>query len=281
MDYFLKIIFISIFLFFKSKEEIINNPVKISDTSNPIVIQKDSKYCVFTSKLNIIINKETGLIESTNSIAEYNRPYVLCIDESNNYFLYAKYKYYSIIPPSTFSTISLSISSSNLPSSSIYVGYIREKEYAGKNITDFSVEGCRCKIYKDDIIIYGKNDEKIFFASIQNKKALGKIEISNDLEDQMSCKMIISAEYLCSLVYNQKVYLYAFVLATKTHLTHDNCIIKLINSVQIDKMETHTQVELYDTEINNKKILCSKNINNLNIECVYVSCEIIEKSIFN
>ena len=72
-----------------------------------------------------------------------------------------------------------------------------------------------------------------------------------------------------------------FVLLTKDHITIDDCEIKEVNYKLVDKMKTHTQVELYDTEINNKKILCSKNINNLNIECVYVSCEIIEKSILS
>jgi hypothetical protein len=84
------IIFLIIFFFFLSKEEIINNPVKINDFPNPMVIKKNTKYYIFTSGQLIVFNNENRLIESTLNFNEYDIPYVLCSDESSNNGIYIK-----------------------------------------------------------------------------------------------------------------------------------------------------------------------------------------------
>ena len=85
----INIIFILNTFFLLTKEEIINNPIKISDYSNPIILITNTQYIIYTSGQRIILNMETGEIESTTDFNTYNKPYILCKDESNNFYIYS------------------------------------------------------------------------------------------------------------------------------------------------------------------------------------------------
>ena len=76
-------IFAFILSFLLSKEEIINNPLKINENSNPVISQTETKYYIFTSGKLTIINKETGIIESNSAFISYSRPYVSWTIQSN------------------------------------------------------------------------------------------------------------------------------------------------------------------------------------------------------
>ena len=267
------IIFLIIFLFFLSGEEIINNPVKMNDFSNPMIIKKNSKYYIFTSGQVILFNNENRIIEASSSFNEYNIPYVLCLDESNNYGIYIKNlkKYFNLTNLPIYSYYSFP-SSMDFPTSTNYVGYMKESEFNG----GCSLYDCRCKIYKNEIIIYGKSSLYITFSFILNQ-ASDKILINFNMDDQISCKLLLNAEYICAFIYSKKVYLYTFAYVIKTQILSNKCELMKIGNIEVNIMNTHTKVTLYDTTENQIKILCAKNINNNKIECIYVSCDVEEK----
>ena len=269
-------ILLVIFLLFLSKEEIINNPFKINDFSNPMIIKKNSKYYIFTSGQYIVFNNENRLIESTSTFVEYDTPYVLCSDESNNKIIYIKNlkKYFNITNLPTYSQVNLP--SISFPNSNNYVGYIMETEYEGRSILDSAYHNCRCAIDKNEIVIYGKNTISMEFSFILHE-TYDIILINLNFEDQISCKVLINAEYICALITSKKVYLYIFGYVTKYMSSSSNCKIIEIGNTDINIMKTHTKVTLYDTTNNKVKILCAKNTNNNKIECIFISCEVEEK----
>ena len=59
------------------EEEIINNPLIISNNPNPLILTyNDNKYIILTSGQSIVVNKETGNIEANYNFCEYSFPYV-------------------------------------------------------------------------------------------------------------------------------------------------------------------------------------------------------------
>mgnify|MGYP006872997190 CR=1 FL=1 len=264
-------IFLIIFLVFLSREEIINNPVKINDFSNPMVIKRNSNYHIFTSGQYIILDNDNRLIESSSNFIEYNAPYALCYDESYKNSIYIKNSeiYFNLTYLPNY--VQKSLPSISYPSSTNYVGYITETQFEGELIL---CARRRCKIDKNEIVIYGKNTFSITFSFIL-KEYSGDILISSSVEDQFSCKVIINSVYICALINNKVVNLY--IIGYLTNLV--NCDISKIDSKEVNKMKTHTAVTLYDTNDNTIKILCAKNTKSNTIECIFVSCEIKEKCI--
>ena len=61
---FFRIIFLLLLFHFFKEEEIINNPLIISDHPNPLILTYNDKYVLLTSGQSIVVNKETGNIES-------------------------------------------------------------------------------------------------------------------------------------------------------------------------------------------------------------------------
>ena len=264
--YILKILIIIICSILSSKEETINNPVKISDHSNPIILQDGQQYYIYTSGEVIIINKETGEVESRNTFGTYSKPFIFPIDESNNKFIYSKNAFYQLTSVTSYSILTLPYI--NYPNNDNFVGYIKEKEYEGPTLAESALIGHRCKINKNEIIIYGKrNANSIIFSFILNENS-DSFNVQA-IEDQISCKSLQSAEYVCAAIYNQMVYLYIIVYVTYLQLVVDKCKLNLIKTFQVEPLNTHTQVTLYDTNINSYKMICAKNLNNNNIECIY------------
>ena len=139
------IILIIIFIFELSKEDIIINPIKICDNPNPIILNSETEYYIFTSGKIIILNRETGNIVLTSSFPEYTKPYVLCKDESSNFYIYSNKKLIQIIPSIT--TISYS-TQMKFPSSTQYVGYIMERETPQSSGWK---KGGKCQIAKNEM----------------------------------------------------------------------------------------------------------------------------------
>ena len=91
------------FHFFK-EEEIINNPLIISDHPNPLILTYNDKYTILTSGQSLIVNKETGNIESNYNFCEYSFPYVLGSIESGQKFIYSSKKFCEFTLPNIFRT---------------------------------------------------------------------------------------------------------------------------------------------------------------------------------
>jgi hypothetical protein len=260
--------FTIIFLFDSSKEDIINNPIEICDNPNPIILSSATRYYIYTSGKYVVMDRQTGNIISTSDFMTYEKPYVLCNDESNNFYIYSKNKVNQIIPTLT----SINLGNMKFPKSNQFVGYIQEK---GASSNWIGKKGAKCKISKDETVIYGKSDDSIMFSFIKDK-SYETISISSNMEDQMSCKIISSCQYLCGIVNNHKVYIYAIMYINKGFTTLVGCEISSIGSLQLSLLSMHTNVVFYDTNSAETKLVCAKNITSLNIECIYVKCEIEE-----
>ena len=266
--------FINIFcLFILTREDLINNPIKISDNPNPIIVQSQTKYYIYTSGESIIVNKENGEIESRNAFCTYTKPFVFCRDESNNAFIYSNNGYHKIIFPSECSTLSLP--NIYFPNNQNFIGYIQESEYSGPTTAEELLAGHRCQIESNEIIIYGKRDSNYIMFSFISRKYSDKFSIYANSEDQISCKCIDNSEYVCGVVYNSNVYLYIVVFVRSVPILN-TCELDNINNYIIGTFNNHTQVEIYDTTQKNMKIICAKNKSNMNIECIYALFEINE-----
>ena len=262
-------LFISILLFLLSKEEIINNPIKISDHPNPLILHSASKILIYTSGEMIIIDKETGNIDSSTTFLTYNKPYVLCNDESNYFYIYSQKKLYRINPPSGYTSISLS-NSISYPTNNYFIGYMKEIEY---NPPTPIKTGEICKIYKDEIIIYGKSSSNLIFTFLLAQKSY-QFGVSSNIEDQISCKKTSTAEYICAVVDNNKVKVYIFKCITNNSDPND-CKLNYLGNIQLSLLSAHTQVVLYDIEMENKKLICAKNITSLYVECMTFRLNVI------
>ena len=135
-------------LFLLTKEEIINNPIKISEHSNPIILIVNTQYYIFTSGEKIIVNKETGEIDSISSFATYSNPYILCRTQENNFYVFSRNN-----PDNKFFLLTstgyqiISLPSITFPNSNKYIGYIKEYEYESGNI----IKGRKCDIQRNEI----------------------------------------------------------------------------------------------------------------------------------
>ena len=261
-----KLFFIIIFIFELSKEDIINNPILISNNPNPIILTSSTQYIIFTSGKRIIMEKETGNIVSTSSLVEYTKPYVLCSDESNNYYIYWNRQLTQIIPSVT--TISYN-TQMNFPTSTQYVGFIKEKGTTGSSGWK---KGAKCQIASNEMIIYGKSTSKIMFSFLRDN-SYKTFSLSSNLEDQMSCKIMSSCQYLCAIIRDNRLDLFALMYS---YSNSGSCEIIEIGSATVSSFSKHTKVTLYDTNVATTKLACARNITSSKIECIYVICNIEE-----
>ena len=273
------IIFIIIIINFVhlSKQETINNPVKISDYSNPAIYQTTTNYYLITSGEKIILNNETCMKELNTTFAIYSSPYALCSDESNNYYIFSRNgedrKCYLI---NSNGEILTSYESYYFPNSNTFIGYLKESKYVPSSLTI----GKRCEIPENEIIIYGKNQTNILLFTYLEKSKMYSILLDSSFEDKIICKTYTSAEYICALSKNDQISIVALVLKVKTQLNllNNECNFEGTEII-ITSMDCHTEVQLYDLPEISDKILCAKNKNNLNIECIIIHIYILERQL--
>ena len=267
-----KTLFIMFLLINSIKEEIINNPIKISDHPNPIILHTQTQYYIYTSGECIITNRENGEIESKNTFGSYSKPFVLCRDESGNFFIYAKNLYYQIISCTYYIKTLPSI---NYPNNQNFIGYIQESEYTPTTL-ELILPNHKCKIEQNEVIIYGKKDSNYIMFSFITRKYSGSFSVYTGIEDHISCKSLENSEYLCAVIYNEMAYFYIIVYVTQLSIIADICELSKINTVKLEKFNSHTQIEMYNTNTNNMKIVCAKNKSNMNIECLSIKTSIVE-----
>ena len=246
--------------------EIINNPIKISDNPNPIILQSETEYAVITSGEKTIIDKETGIILSKTIFINYNKPYVLCTDQSNNDFIFSQNN-----PNNTYYKISwnnsheISLPSINYPNNDYYVGYMKESEY--ENITTDFIQ--KCEIPKNEIIIYGRKNTKFISFSFIVKQMHFEIDSGCSIKDKISCKRGDNAEYICAVACNEKIIVYLSVLED-TEFPLNSCVITY-QSFYIENLASHMNPFLLDTDVLTQKILCATNKDTLYIECTNIN----------
>ena len=265
-----KIFIIFHFSLFLSKEEIINNPIKISDHPNPIIIPLQNQYYILTSGESIVVDKQTGEIQSRADFATYSKPYVFCIDESNQIFIYSQKNLYQLLEGPSYRSISIN-TRLDYPTSNSYVDYIKETKH---DVSDGIIKG-KCKIQQNEIVIYGKRGAYLTFTYILAQDS-SSISISSDMEDTISCKKTADSEFLCGVIINNEVFIYLIMYLKKLSILHDFCGIENMKKFTLI-LKTHTEVVLYDTNIPNIKYVCAKNIDTLIVECLRITLEVTAK----
>ena len=189
-------------LFFLSKADIINNPILLTNHGNPILLQDGSYYFIYTSGEVVIINKSTSQI-TTSPFGTYAAPYLFIIDESNNYYVYGSNAMYKVIIPNSYTTVTKP--SIDFPTSSIFVGYLKETQYTTSYINLFS---CLSSVEQDEIIIYGKKGSaKLVFSFLKKSVAYTfSFTTFSELEDKMACRVVSNSQYVCVIVGDYTVY---------------------------------------------------------------------------
>ena len=270
---FLRFIFLLLLFHLFKEEEIINNPIIISDNPNPLVLTYKEKYIILTSGQTIYVNKETGTIASNYNFCEYSSPYVLGSTESGKNFIYSSQKLCLFTLPDIFQ---IYIDNLTYSDSSKYIGYIQESKYKGN---ENKYMYCRCEMKQDEIIIYGKKgNNKVVFTYAYKLKTYQEIEIdcSPNIEDKLACKKLLNNFYSCAITCNGKIFIYILVYRAKKSGTISNCELFQEARVQLSQFVSHTEVEMYKTAIDTTDIICAKEINTKVIECIEVNYKYLE-----
>ena len=238
----IKILLVIVLLFSESEEDIIENPkLIISNFQYPIIFNGNNNYYnIITSGKIYTIEKLTGNQIYINDSDTYNSPYFLCVDESDNYFLYAKKIYYNINLNSFYEIININKESAfKFDSGTEYVGCIKQNEY--DIISD------------QELIFYGEKSNRLYFYYIRKNFENGALSVKI-YDNKISCKLIKDTNYICAHINNNKIIVSLINLKISgnkftdiTGDTHD----KVINN-----NDNSDYVILFNTNIYNHKILC-------------------------
>ena len=269
----LRIFFILNILFLSSKEAIINNPILISEHENPIflVTSDRNNYIICTSGEIIILNTN-GEIQSRNDFPTYSFPYVWIVDESNNYYIFCHDSMYKITLPNGYTSVTKP--SIQYPNAWQYLGYIAEQKATGG-----IYPGCLCGIAQNEIIIYGRSGSTAIMLSFLKKGVYYKFNVaSTSMEQKMSCKRVESGQYLCFVVYGYAVH--AYLMSHILSSDFVTCEMKQTNFSSFNIFNSHSNIEVYDTQETNRKLLCAININTNENECLVFLVQIEKTTSF-
>ena len=226
-------------------------------------------YIIIMNSVSVTIKKqhedvEVEIIKDINEIIYkgdtyfLNPNYFLCKDESNHYHLFAENIYYDIQPNSQNNEIGSLSSINNFESGVTYMGYIKEKA--------LSIQGNEkdtlCPIEQNEIIIYGKQGEKISF-NYTKKKEYYSTNVEG-IGNVISCKMIESSRYICAYFVGNNI-----VLSTIAHVYTENNKkgFKTIQTIKINRDPYYDNLILYDTNSEKYKILCASKRADATINC--------------
>jgi len=253
------------FLISFSEEDIITNPIKTDKDSNPVdcrIIYKSITAEITSSSLTL--NILNNFVKFPHNAYLLSQPTFVFLNEGgfNNMFLgdrYFKFDFYedeikanSIINPG------------NLPSdiSNIkFTDYIMHIEYRGTTKQKDNM----CKIDSNENIFYRKDGQNLYFYY----KYMGKSFSVNfgDIDEQVSCKVIKEALYVCAFSQNSQIQLKFLVLIYYENLNAEARELKVIDTISVFKLNNHDNAILYNTSDSNYKILCGRNVQYNDIKC--------------
>ena len=232
------------------------NPFKTNETLNLV-----DYYISFEN-----YTTETGIrIEDTNEQVKFNGKSYLyspnifpCKNQINNEFLLLRkclYKVYSsldnIISASWYKCFSID---------SNFIGYINQKATPNDN---------NCKISDMSVILYGINDNKIFFYFSKEEK---KNEFSFDyVINTISCKLLDCSHYICAFDQDNKV---KVIIVGFKSPGKGNYQFKKFNFKNIFDNSHYDKVILYDTNnVDRYKVLCATNSENYIVSCIIIDID--------
>jgi hypothetical protein len=247
-----QIIFYIIFIIIKG--DMITNPINTGLTSNNIdfKITLTSDKIAYTRHINlkIKINQDENNAKIDEKSYLFSPSCFLCIDRSNNKFFLLSNNYYKVEQKKEIMSLSPLFS---FPTNINYLGYIAEKQH---DYYDWSgpKEGYRCEINNNEIIIYGIKDNNIYFYYILENKGY---QINNNKVEELYCKLLQSDCYMCVYTLSNKIYIN---IISHQYKKINNKIVKdlaVIGEKTFSQFDYYHKPILYDTENDNKKLLCA------------------------
>ena len=277
------IIYLLIFLFNFSSQTTIYNPEDIitsSDPIYPIIIHSNNEIKIYTSGRKYTKEISSKNILNQEDFCYYSSPYTL-ISSNNELYIYCTNSIYSryLISLTNSKCESKDLGSLDLATNKKFIHYIEESSFEplDKYIIGEKEQmtGLRCRVLENEIILYGKieNKDNIAFSFIEkNYTEITSISCGG-VEDYMSCKKIENSLYICAFSCDNGIKIYVYAFKTKIHNSFDDCEFKSIASYDINIMASHTEVRMFDTSDEDIKFLCAKNKDNKNIECIKIKFE--------
>ena len=263
MAFALKLIILLVFIIL-SKNEIIDNPVEITDKSTVrdyiININSDS---LKTKRETLKVTKDIKKIEYNEDDYLLSQNTFLCKDESNNYFLFSEYYYYSANLYDGNKIRSLTLKKT-LPTDIKYFGYIQESEFERTIVVPNAVGN----IKKNEIVIYGKKNNYLYFNYIEESDYTVNI---NNIGDIISCNLIRSSRYICAYFQNNIIKISMIILV---NVNSKQKRLKLDDTIEPDGFTDYENFILYDTDDENYKIFCATKTGISQAKCtaIYVKC---------
>ena len=245
--------------------QIINNPIKTDKVSNPI------DYIInFKAENNQVIITEGGTLKTismSNNINIvihdsylYSQPLFICVDESNNQYLFLDYKLFSFQTTEDQNVISNLILRNSLQPDIKFYGYIKGIESQGET----PQKDAKCESLRNEIIIYGRRGQFIYFYFLsENKEKVFSVNFIG-IEGEISCKLVKDNVYICACTeYNQ------ITLKILAHVYTSENMEGLImeKTIDVQNYNNHDNAIIYDTYAYNYKIVCARKISDNTIEC--------------
>ena len=130
-------------------------------------------------------------------------------------------------------------------------------------------------MYSNELVLYAIYENIVYFFYFQSN-ILFSVESNFDgYENHISCKLVNSSEYVCTLTQNNQIKIFIFIFNYITDLTKG---ITCIKNLDINAYSDHDLSVLNDIpEINEKKILCARKKNTNKIDCIMVKITIEEE----
>ena len=236
----------SSFLFILSNQQIIHNPIISDKEFNPI------NYIIIPQNRKVRIKSSLTLTITYDFVKLFHESYLfsqslfLCIDESNNFFLFLNDKYYNVELSSEKQIERISFKK-NLKEGVKYLGYITclESTYNYLNINIILYHAVQ-----SEIIIYGQLGKKIYFYYLL-KDDYYTFTIEKNDEQLISCKLLIGSLYICIFSINNDIEISIFGLLKSLTM-------RSYFSETVNKFKGYENAILYDTSDLEYKILCAK-----------------------
>ena len=267
---------IILFLFFINfifvNSNILINPVKTNNQSNPLnyYIFFDPYYSNYEyydyydnyhqswKTQTIKITADLNLVKFNGKSYTYSSNLFFCIDQNNNKYLFSEYYLYSIIKD-YYGSITQTTIYKSIPNNCNYIGYIKENAFTEKS----KIEGARCTILNNEIILYGINNNIIYFYYTE-------AEISYDISfeyeiNSLSCKLIQSVFYLCAFNQNKDVYVIILGYFYQSHQVKK--LVKHSDKKLVSEVSYYDNIFLYDTNKKYYKALCVTINENYDVKC--------------
>jgi hypothetical protein len=199
------IIFFLIILCNFSYETTLNNPEDIitsSDPIYPIIIHSNNEIKIYTSGRKYTKEISSRIISDQGTFCSYSSPYTLISSNNELYIYWTNSRY--LISLTNSNCESKDLGSLDLATNTKFVHYIEESSFEplDKYIIGDKEEmtGLRCRVLENEIILYGKIENKdniAFFFIEKNHTEITSISCGG-VEDYMSCKKIENSLYICA-----------------------------------------------------------------------------------